>query len=337
VYEVKSRSEEYGEPLLLIGLSLVVALLTACGGATESQAEAVANYPRRPITWIVAFDPGGGSDIEARRVQSSLEDKLGTRIQVQYRSGGGGAVGWSDLVKQNGDGYTVGGLVIPHIIIQPLALDDTGYATEEITPVAWNVSAPAALLVVENGRFETIEQFMTYAREHPGELTVGGVETFSTSDLALAQLIDSSGIDVDYVPLTGGAGPLLNSLRGGHVDAVMLGTSHAVGADGIAALAVAGSERFETLPDVPTFKELGYEVTIEYAWGVGMPADTPDAIATKFGNAVIEVMKETGVAEALLAGGLSPLLIGPDEAAQYVARQKTTYEALMPLLDKLNR
>ena len=116
---VQTRSEGHRQRLLLIGLSLVLALLAACGGATESPAEAEAGYPKRPITWIVAFDPGGGSDIEARRVQSALEDKLGTRIQVQYRSGGGGAVGWSELVKQNADGYTVGGLVIPHIIIQP--------------------------------------------------------------------------------------------------------------------------------------------------------------------------------------------------------------------------
>jgi len=334
---VHTTNERRRQRLLVIGLSLVLAPLAACGGATESPADAQASYPNRPITWIVAFDPGGGSDVEARRVQSALEDKLGTRIQVQYRSGGGGAVGWSELVKQKADGYTVGGLVIPHMIIQPLVLEDAGYTTEEIRPVAWNVSAPAALLVVEDGRFETIEQFMSYAREHPGELTVGGVETFSTSDLALAQLMDSSGIDVDYVPLPGGAGPLLNSLRGGHVDAAMLGTAHAVRADGIRALAVAGKERFETLPDVPTFAELGYDVTIEYAWGIGMPAGTPDAIATKFGNAVIEVMRESGADKALLEGGLSPLLIGPDDAAQYVARQKATYEKLMPLLEKLNR
>lgn len=333
----RTKSKRYRRRLLIVASSLMLVVALACGGTAESPAEAEANYPKRPITWIVAFDPGGGSDVEARRVQSALEDKLGARIQVQYRSGGGGAVGWSELVKQKADGYTVGGLVIPHIIIQPLVLDDTGYTTEEIRPVAWNVSAPAALLVVEDGRFETIEQFMSYAKEHPGELTVGGVETFSTSDLALAQLIDSSGIDVDYVPLNGGAGPLLNSLRGGHVDAVMLGTSHAVRADGIRALAVAGDERFATLPDVPTFEELGYEVTIVYAWGVGMPADTPDAIATKFGNAVIEVMRETVGDNALLEGGLSPLLIGPDEAAQYGAKQKATYETLMPLLEKLNR
>lgn len=318
-----------------ITLGLVAFTLSCGGGATDSSDPE--SYPQRPITWIVAFDPGGGSDVEARRVQRALEEKLDTRIQVQYRSGGGGAVGWSELARQRPDGYTVGGLVIPHIIIQPLALEDAGYAIEDIRPVAWNVSAPAALLVLEDGRFETIEQFMAYAREHPGELTVGGVETYSTSDLALAQLMESSGIDVDYVPLTGGAGPLLTSLRGGHVDAVMLGTSHAVRSGGVRALAVAGRERFPTLPDVPTFSELGYEVTIEYAWGIGVPAGTPEAIATKFGNAVIEVMKESGAETSLLEGGLYPLLIGPGEASDYVARQKSTYEALMPLLKRMHR
>ncbi len=318
-------------------VGLLLGLLVSCGGAPESAEEAAANYPARPITWLVAFDPGGGSDVEARRLQAALEEKLGTSIHIQYRQGGGGAVGWSELAKQKADGYTVGALVMPHFIIQPLALEDIGYTTEELRPVAWNVSAPAALLVVEDSEFQTMQQFMTYALDHPGELTVAGTATFSTSDLALAQLIESSGVDVDYVPVTGGAGPLISSLRGRHFDAVMLGTAHGMRADGIRILAVAGTERFETLPDVPTFAELGYDVTIEYAWGVGMPAGTPDAIATRLGNAVIEVMKETGADKTVLEEGLFPLLIGPDRAPQYAAEQKTTYEKLMPFLEKLSR
>ena len=318
-------------------VSLALTLLASCGGAPESPAQAAANYPARPITWLVAFDPGGGSDFEARRLQRALEEKLGTSIHIQYRQGGGGAVGWSELAKQKPDGYTVGGLVIPHFIIQPLALESIGYTTEELRPVAWNVSAPAALLVAENSQFQTMEQFMTYARDHPGELTVGGTATFSLSDLALAQLMDSSGVDVDYVPIAGGGGPLIAGLRGGHLDAGMLGTPHGVRSDGIRILAVGGSERFVTLPDVPTFAELGYEVTIEFAWGVGVPAGTPDAIATRLGNAVIEVMKETGADKAVLEEGLSPLLIGPDRAPQYATEQKATYQKLMPFLEKLSR
>lgn len=333
----RTTPERRWRRLLPIGLLATLALLAACGGAPESAAETAASYPSRPITWIVSFDPGGGSDVEARRVQQALQKQLGTSIQMQYRSGGGGAVGWSELVGQRPDGYTVGGLVIPHIIIQPLALSDTGYATEDIRPVAWNVSAPAALLVADNSRFKTMEQFMAYARANPGQVTVGGVETFSASDLALAQLVASSGIKVNYVPITGGAGPLLTSLRGGHVDAIMLSTAHAVRTEGVTALAVGGTERFKRLPNVPTFNELGYDVTIAYAWGVGMPAATPDAIAAKFGNAVIAVMKNAGMEQALLKEGLLPLLIGPADAAQYVTAQEATYEKLVPLVRNLSR
>ena len=320
-----------------IVLSLMLASMAACGGAPMTEEEALASYPNRPIVWLVAFDPGGGSDLEARRVQAALEEKLGTTIQVQYRSGGGGAVGWSELTSATPDGYTVGGLVIPHIVIQPLALTDTGYATEQIRPAAFPVSAPSALLVAQDSRFETIEQFMDYARENPGELTVGGVETFSTSDLALIELMDKSGIDVDYVPIAGGGGPVLASLQGGHVDSVMLGTPHGMRTDGVRILAVGGAERFPTLPDVPTFAELGYEITIEFGWGVGMPAGTPEAIVSKFGNAVIDVWRETGMVDTVPDEGLSPVLIGPDEAEAYVQGQKATYEQLMPLLRMLSR
>ena len=331
-------TDRHGRRLLTTGTSLALAMLVACTGATSrGTPESADQYPSRPITWIVAFDPGGGSDIEARRVQQSLQKKLGTSIQIQYRAGGGGAVGWSELVAQSPDGYTVGGLVIPHIIIQPLALSSTGYTTEDIRPVAWNVSAPAALMVAEDSRFKTMEQFVTFAKEHPGNTTIGGVETFSASDLALAELVKSSGIEVNYVPITGGAGPLLTSLRGGHIDAVLLSTAHAVRTDGVRALAIGGAERLPTLPGVPTFAELGYEITIGYAWGVGMPAGASDAIARKFGNAVIEVMREPGMTEALLKEGLVPVLVGPDKAGIYMTGQKGHFEKLVPLVRDLSR
>jgi tripartite-type tricarboxylate transporter receptor subunit TctC len=203
--------------------------------------------------------------------------------------------------------------------------------------VAWNVAAPTALLVADNGPFKTMQEFMARATASPHQVTVGGVETFSASDLALAELVASSGIKVNYVPITGGAGPLLTSLRGGHVDAIMLSTAHAVRTEGVKALAVAGDERFKTLPDVPTFKELGYDVTVAFAWGVGMPSGTPEPIVTKFGNAVLEVMKQPGIEESLLKEGLLAVLIGPDRAVAYVDDQRANYERLVPLVRNLSQ
>ena len=110
---VSRRSMRFQQRVAPIALSLILASMAACDSAPQSEAEALASYPNRPIVWLVAFDPGGGSDLEARRVQAALEEKLGTSIQVQYRSGGGGAVGWSELTGATPDGYTVGGLVDP--------------------------------------------------------------------------------------------------------------------------------------------------------------------------------------------------------------------------------
>lgn len=318
---------------------------TTAGGGSETTAppaetttteDMAADYPDGPITWIVSFDPGGGSDTEARRVQPALEDILGTSIQVEYHSGGGGAVGWSEFVGRDADGYTVGGIVIPHIVIQPLALDDPGYQTEDMRAVAWTVGAAAALLVPEDSPFATFEDFMAFAEANPGEVTVGGVATFSGSDLALAELVAETGIDVAYIPISGGAAPIITDLLGGHIDAAMLATTHAVRTDGVRTLAIAGDERFAGLPDVPTFSESGANVTVRYAWGVSVPADTPDAIAKKFGEAVIQAMRDSGADVSVVNDGLDPIMLGPDEAQAFVNDSIATYEALVPVLAQLH-
>lgn len=311
---------------------------TTAEETTTTTADPAADYPEGPITWIVAFDPGGGSDTEARRIQQTLEEILGTRVQIEYRSGGGGAVGWSELVKQDADGYTVGGVVIPHIVIQPLALDDPGYQTNEMRAVAWTVGAPAALLVSEDSPFQTVDDFVAFAQENPGELTIGGVSTYSGSDLALAEFVKEAGIDVSYVPITGGAAPIITDLLGGHIDAAMLATTHAVrNADaGLRPLAIAGETRFVGLPDVATFSESGYTVTVRYAWGVAVPAGVDDAFATKFGEAVIQAMVDSGAAESVVNDGLDPIMIGPDEAQAWVDEQVSNFESLLPTLAALH-
>lgn len=310
---------------------------TTAAPETTTTADLAADYPERPITWIVSFDPGGGSDIEARRVQDRLQEILGTRIQIEYRSGGGGAVGWSEFVKADPDGYTVAGLVIPHIVIQPLALEDPGYQTEQIRAAAWTVAAPGALLVSKDSPYQTLEDFVNAAKENPGGLTIGGVATFSGSDLSLAQFASQADIDVTYVPVTGGAAPLITDLLGGHVDAAFLASSHAVrNSDRVRTLAIAGDERLASLPDVPTFSEFGYNVTIAFAWGVGMPAGTPEPIVEKFGNAVVQAMKDIGADQAVIEEGLDPILLGPDQAQAYVDEQVQTYTELLPILQNLH-
>jgi tripartite-type tricarboxylate transporter receptor subunit TctC len=116
----------------------------------------------------------------------------------------------------------------------------------------------------------------------------------------------------------------------------MLGTNHIAQAENARALAVAGEEPFEGLPDAPTFADSGYDVTIEFSWGVGMPAGVPDEVATAFGEAVIAAMDTDEVRDQVGADGLDPILIGPDEAQAYVDDQIEIYAELAPILEEMH-
>ncbi len=291
-------------------------------------------YPTRPITWIVAFAPGGQSDVEVRRMQPHLERLLGVRILVEYRTGAGGAVGWSELARARPDGYTVGGLVMPHMVIQTLVRGaEAGYRLDQIRSIAWTVAAPNALMVRRDSPFRTLRDFVEYAKANPGKLAVGGVERLSPSDLALAQLTQSAGIRVTYVPIAGGAGPVMTSLIGGHVDAAITAASHGIRhREQVRMLAVSGKQRMKAAPDVPTFAEFGYNVTTETSWGVGVPAGTPAEVVVKLSQAILQVMRMPEIRKAVEEEGLTPLYFGHAESQAYVNRLVAVYRDLLHLL-----
>lgn len=311
----------------LCGIALILTLALAAQGGPSA-------YPVRPITWIVSFAPGGQSDVEVRRMQPHLERILGVRILVQYRTGGGGAVGWSELVRSPADGYTVGGLVVPHMVLQPLVRgDEAGYRIEQVRAIAWTVAAPNALMVRRDSRFQTLKDFVDFAKANPGRLAVGGVERLSPSDLSMAQFEKAAGIRVTYVPIAGGAGPVMTSLMGGHIDAGTTAVSHGIRhRDNVRILAHSGRSRIESIPDVPTFKELGYAVTVETAWGMGVPSGTPADVVIKLSQAFLQVIRMPEIQKALKDEGLTPVLLGHADSQLYLNRLVGVYSELIHLL-----
>jgi tripartite-type tricarboxylate transporter receptor subunit TctC len=176
-------------------------------------------YPARPITYLITFDPGGQSDREARRQQPHLERILKQKILIDYKVGGGGALGWRDLVKSKPDGYTMAGFNIPHIILQPMQ-QEVGYKTDQIVPVALFQRTILALAVLNTSPFKTLQDFIEYAKKHPGALTVGGSGTFSGPHMTALRFQKLSGATVTYVPFTGAA-PQTMAFLGGHVAAAV--------------------------------------------------------------------------------------------------------------------
>ncbi len=190
----------------------LLALLAAASCAAWAQA-----YPTKPVTYLVTFDPGGQSDREARRQQPHLERLLGQKILIDYKVGGGGALGWRELVKSKPDGYVMAGINIPHIILQPLQ-QEVGYKTEQIVPVAFFQRTPLGLAVLESSPFKTLQEFLDYAKKNPDALTIGGSGTFSGHHMASLRFEKLSGGKFTYVPFTGAA-PQTMAFLGGHVAA----------------------------------------------------------------------------------------------------------------------
>jgi tripartite-type tricarboxylate transporter receptor subunit TctC len=270
--------------------ALSTGILALSVGALAAPEIASADYPEQPITYIISFNPGGESDVTARFQEPHLEEILGVDVIVTHRPGGGGAVAWSEFQRTaEPDGHTIIGINIPHIVAQPIQRADAGYETFDWEIITWFHFTPNALIVRNDSPFETLEDLIEYARENPQVVTIGGSGTFSANHLEMLRLENAADIDLTYIPFTG-TGPLPAAVLGGHVSALMNYTMLGVQmSEEVRVLAVAAEERVATLPDAPTFRELGYDIVGGAYRGVAAPQGTPPEIVERLAEVFGEV------------------------------------------------
>jgi len=299
---------------LLLPLSSVFA-----AGTKETKTE----YPTKSIDYIIPFNPGGQSDITAQYQKDGLMKALGANIIIKYQPGAGGAVAWSNLVKANPDGYTICGNNIPHIIIQPLVRENAGYQTEQLEPVYMFETTPIGLAVLKESKFQTLEQFLDYAKAHPEEITVGGSGTHSGHHLAFLQLQKLTGVKLTYIPSTGAAPSVANFL-GGHTMALFANSNDLVQhSDKIRILAMGTEKRFGPhLPDVPTFKELGINMTAGIDRGVCVPPGTPEDIIRTLERAFDQVCKSEAFVSKMEELGFLVQHLKAEQFRKYIQDKK---------------
>ncbi|MCD5325243.1 MULTISPECIES: tripartite tricarboxylate transporter substrate binding protein [Pontibacillus] len=312
--------------LSLMMVLMVTILITGC-----SAGSAVSKYPSKQITYSIPFNPGGQSDIEARRQQPMLEEILDQKVVITYKDGGGGAIGWSELVGKRPDGYFITGINIPHIVLQPLARDSAGYETEEINPVAIFQATPIALAVSKDSSIESLSDFIDQAKKNPGGLTVAGSGTYSGHHITLMQLQDLADFKAEYVPFSGAA-PSIQAFLGGNTDAVLVNSSDLVKyQDDMKVLGIGSEGTFEPMPDIPTFKDLGYNMTASIDRGVAVPPKTDEEIIKKLEDAFLEIANDEKVKKEMIKEGFIPKSMGADESQEYI-NQKV--EEMKPLVEK---
>ncbi len=300
----------------LITLAAVLAMGTA-------QAE----YPERPINYIIPFGPGGESDITARFQQSYFRDLTGQELVIQYRPGGGGAVGWAQLNSLTGDGYTIMGTNLPHIILQPMQ-QDMGYTTDDLVNVYFFHYTPDAVLVPIDSPYQTLDDLIEAAQATPGALTFSGSGTYSANHVAKERFDTMAGITTTYIPF-GGTGPSVTALLGNQVTGSWGYTTVGAQHEGqVRMLAVAMEERHPAFPEVPTFRELGYDLVSGAYRGIGVPDSTPEDIRQRLSDLIDQINRDPAFEQQMLDGGFAMLYVPYDQVDAFLAERKTELEAV---------
>lgn len=278
----------------------------------------------KPISYIIPFGPGGESDISARHQQPFFKEKFGQDLVISYKPGGGGAVGWSQLNSMGADGYTMMGINLPHIIIKPRQ-KDVGFKTDDIDGFYIFHYTPDAIVVTDDSNFKSLQDVIDYAKENPGKLTFSGSGKGTANHLAQVTFDKLADIKTTYVAFKG-TGASVQALLGKQVSAqwgyTSVGAKHA---DKVRLLAVAMEERHPSFPDVPTFKELGYDIVSGAYRGIAVPKGTPDDIKKKLSDAIGEINADPGFRKKMEADGFALIDISVDKYADFIAEKTKGY------------
>jgi tripartite-type tricarboxylate transporter receptor subunit TctC len=273
-----------------------------------STASAQEPYPSRPITLVAPFPPGGVADLTARPVAAALEKVLKSPVGVVNKTGAAGAVGMQFVATSKPDGYTLL-LALSSISIIPEAdkIFDRkpAFTVDQFAPIALISADPTILVVPADKPWKTAKDFIEDAKKRPGQISYSSSGIYGTLHMAMELLSHSAGIKMRHIP-TPGAGPAMNAILGGHVDALASGPAVVIPhikSGKLRALAGWGDKRVAALPDVPTFKELGYPEAEFYIWaGLFAPRGTPEPVLAKLREAT-----KTAVAEPEFKGAMDKI------------------------------
>ena len=266
--------------------------------ALSSSTSAQDTFPSRPITIVAPFPPGGVADLTARPVAAAMEKVLKNPVGVVNKTGAAGAVGMQSVAVAKPDGYTLL-LALSSISIIPEAdkIFDRkpAFTVDQFAPIALISADPTVLVVPAEKPWKTAKDFIEDARSRPGQISYSSSGIYGTLHMAMELLSHAAGIKLRHVPHAG-AGPALTAILGGHVDALASGPAVVlphIKAGKLRALAGWGDKRVAALPDVPTFKELGYPDAEFYIWaGLFAPKATPEPVLARLRSAVRDAVNE---------------------------------------------
>ena len=287
------------------------------------------NAANAGVTNIIPFGPGGESDVTAIMQQPYYKNIYNDDMTVQYKPGGGGSVGWSSLNDEKNDGSVIMGVNLPHIIMQPIAKGEkAGYKTDDVNVFAFFHYTPDAILVEASSPYKSLKDLMSYAKNNRGKLTFSGSGTYSANHLLTISLNKKAKVKTTYVPFKG-TGAAVQALLGKQVVAEA-GYSTVAAKQGskVRMLAVASEKRLPAFPDVPTFKELGYNIVSGAYRGYALPKSASKATVKEWSDRIMKINYDPSFKQKMEDGAFVVVNIGHNKIKKFMKDQKKANEAI---------
>jgi tripartite-type tricarboxylate transporter receptor subunit TctC len=306
-----------------------IILLMVLVFAVSVQGWAADKYPSKPVEMIVSFAPGGGQDVTFRIFAKYAEKYLGQRIAVVNKTGGGGVIGNTEIMKSRPDGYTIGtwtnGLVTDEMVIKGVP-----YTYKNFLPLV-HIAADPNVFAIKNSFKMDFPQFIKYAKDNPDKVSIGMGGNWTAHDFFRVKLEKAAGVQFQRVPFQGGA-PAIQAVAGGTCDSSTPFVPEILPMlEGklVTPLAVSAEKRVSALPNIPTVRELGYDV-VQYIWrGLSVPPKTPPEIVSFLESVFKKTYDDPECRDALINAGVNPIWKGHKEFVKYVEEEHVAYLKLV--------
>ena len=311
-------------------------LALAMGGMAGSQAQAQADWPQAPVKLIVPFPAGGATDILARLIGRGLSTRLGQQLVVDNRAGAGGTIGTGALAKAAPDGQTFGIIIVSTVITAPFLFEKLPYDTDrDLGFVTLLATVPMVLAVHPSVPVATAPELMQHLRRNKGKLSYGSVATGHYGHVASEHINATQDAGMVHVPYKGEA-PMLQDLVAGQLPLSFVTISTAkphVEAGKLRLLAITGTRRHPSMPNVPTFAEQGLDADVfkmNPGWiGIGAPAKTPAAIVKRMATETVAAARDPEVAERIAALGMDFVGNTPEAFAETYRTEKPVWTRML--------
>ncbi len=282
-----------------------------------------AEYPEKPVEYVIPFGAGGESGVTARLQQPVFQTLTKRDLVIKYRPGGGGAVAWSQLNEMMDDGHIIVGVNFPHILLQPLR--GANYKTEDLAVIHVFHYTPHAMVVREESQYKTLADLIETMNAKPGKVSFSGSGRGTANHLAKVWFDERLKTKSAYNGFKGSAAAIA-TLLDERVDAGWAYTTAGVKYFGkLRMLAVAMDKRHAKFPDVPTFRELGYDLVGGAYRGIAVPNTTPEEIRMRISEIFAEIDRDPAYLAEKAALGFVPLSVGYKDIPAFMTSRRVEY------------